>query len=329
MSDFHENPGRSCPLAYRYGAAALVTAPVLAAQTLYVVGGLYGNALALDAVESLASLEKSKPTICFNGDFNWFNVDALGFASINQRVLAHHAIAGNVEFELCTAMTDAGCGCAYPDSVDQGLVERSNRIHTRLKLTAQKFPDILQRLSRLPMFARFAVGDAQVAVVHGDANSLSGWSFDTAELDKPVNRASIVQAFAAAKVDIFASTHTCLPATRRFALAHGVGIVANNGAAGMPNFQGQSSGLLTRISVHACPYASVYGVQQAGVYVDTVAIDYDNSRWCEAFLRNWPEGSDAHASYWRRIQDGPDYQVRQACKADKYSGGLNDRFLSV
>ena len=98
MNDIHKNPGRSCPLAYRYGAAALARAPALSVQTLYVVGGLYGNSLALDAVEVLAAQEKSKPTICFNGDFNWFNVDDPGFVSINQRVLAYHAIAGNVEF---------------------------------------------------------------------------------------------------------------------------------------------------------------------------------------------------------------------------------------
>ncbi|QJC55588.1 hypothetical protein HC248_00869 [Polaromonas vacuolata] len=316
MNASNENPGRSCPLAYRYGAAALATAPIVSAQTLYVVGGLYGNAQALDAVDILAAQEKSKPTICFNGDFNWFNVDEPGFASINQRVLAHHAIAGNVEFELSTAMTDAGCGCAYPDNVDDSLVERSNRIHTRLKLTAQMFPEILRRLSSLPMFARYSVGDAQIAVVHGDANSLSGWSFDAAELDKSANRASIVQAFAAAKVDIFASTHTCLPSTRRFDLAHGMGIVANNGAAGMPNFQGQHAGLLTRISIHPCPHARVYGVKQAEVYIDTISIDYDTSSWSEAFLRNWPQGSDAHVSYWARIQDGPSYQVSQAFKPD-------------
>ena len=307
-----EVPGRSCPLAYRYGAAALAAAPAVSAETLYVVGGLYGNPFALDAVEAMAAQEKSEPTICFNGDFNWFNVDEPAFLSINQWVLAHHAIAGNVEFELCSAMMDAGCGCAYPENVDQSLVERSNRIHARLKLTAQKFPEILVSLSSLPLFARFSVGEAQIGVVHGDANSLSGWLFDAVELDMDANRDTIIQAFSAANVSIFASTHTCLPATRRFQLKDGIGVVANNGAAGMPNIQGQRTGLLTRISVYPSSHVTVHSVKHGGVYIDAIAICYDHVRWREAFLRNWPEGSDAHTSYWKRIEDGPSHQVNQA-----------------
>lgn len=41
-------------------------------------------------------------------------------------------------------------------------------------------------------------------------------------------------AFAEASVDVFASTHTCLPALCRFDGDEKV--VINNGAAGMPNF---------------------------------------------------------------------------------------------
>ena len=311
-----EVPGRSCPLAYQYGAAALAAAPAVSAETLYVVGGLYGNPFVLDAVEAMAAQEKSETTICFNGDFNWFNVDEPAFLSINQRVLAHDAIAGNVEFELSSAMMDAGCGCAYPENVDQSLVERSNRIHARLKLTAHKFPEILARLSALPLFARFAVGGEDVGVVHGDANSLSGWLFDAYELDKEFNRDTIVQAFSAANVSIFASTHTCLPAIRRFQLRDGIGIVANNGAAGMPNFQGQPAGLLTRISVHRSPQASICTLRHGAVHIDAIPIAYDDVRWRKVFLRNWPEGSDAYTSYWKRIKDGPEHHVNQAYRAD-------------
>ena len=307
-----EVPGRSCPLAYRYGAAALAAAPAISAETLYVVGGLYGNPFALDAVEAMAAQEKSKTTLCFNGDFNWFNVDEPAFVSINQRVLAHHAITGNVEFELCSALMDTGCGCAYPENIDQSVVERSNRIHARLKLTAQKFPKLLAGLSSLPMFARFSVGETKIGVVHGDANSLSGWLFDAVELDRETNRDTIIHAFSAANVNLFASTHTCFPAIRRFQLQEGTGIVANNGAAGMPNFQAQRTGLLTRISIYPTPNVSIYGLKQSGVYIDVIPICYDQLRWREAFLRNWPEGSDAHTSYWERIEDGPDHQFNQA-----------------
>jgi hypothetical protein len=49
-------PGRSCPLSYRYGAAALNRAPDYSAATLYI-GGLYGNRFALDALLHLRDAE--------------------------------------------------------------------------------------------------------------------------------------------------------------------------------------------------------------------------------------------------------------------------------
>lgn len=43
-------PGRGCPDSYGYGAAALSGPATLHADTLWVAGGLYGNALALEAL---------------------------------------------------------------------------------------------------------------------------------------------------------------------------------------------------------------------------------------------------------------------------------------
>ncbi|MCK7500655.1 MAG: hypothetical protein MZW92_68400 [Comamonadaceae bacterium] len=65
-----------------------------------MVGGLYGNERALDTVEALAAAERGPVTIVFNGDFNWFNVDSAAFRRINERVLGHAALLGNVEYEL-------------------------------------------------------------------------------------------------------------------------------------------------------------------------------------------------------------------------------------
>jgi myo-inositol 2-dehydrogenase/D-chiro-inositol 1-dehydrogenase len=45
-----EVPGRSCPLAYQYQPEALAQPAQLEADTLYVVGGLYGNPAALQAL---------------------------------------------------------------------------------------------------------------------------------------------------------------------------------------------------------------------------------------------------------------------------------------
>lgn len=309
----NEDAGRTCPLDYRYGAAALASSPVIATETLYVVGGLYGNAQSLDRVESMVKAESAPVTLVFNGDFNWFNSDDDSFRHINRAVLQHHALQGNVEFELHGADNASGCGCAYPDAVDQETVDRSNRIHERLKVTARRHPDILAQLAALPLFARYAVGGMTVGVVHGDGDSLAGWMFDAQEMGKPANQDTIASMFGKAQVNIFASTHTCLPALRRFELASiSHGIVINNGAAGMPNFQGIPGGLLTRISGHPSPHVPLYGEKLGGVFIDSLPIGYDSVRWRKEFLANWPSGSDAHQSYWSRIEHGPAYQLARA-----------------
>jgi len=108
-------PGRSCPLTYRYQPEALAQPAQLEADTLYVVGGLYGNPAALQALLERADGEPGDPpAIVFSGDFHWLDVDPEAFQTISETVLGHHAIKGNVEAELAAA-EDAGCGCAYPD----------------------------------------------------------------------------------------------------------------------------------------------------------------------------------------------------------------------
>ncbi len=306
--------GRTCPLHYRYGAERIATAPELAVETLYVVGGLYGNTQALDAIEAMAVQEPGPVTLCFNGDFNWFNVDDAGFAVINQRVLAYSAIQGNVEAELLATSDDAGCGCAYPDSVGADTVVRSNHIHARLKATAQRFPALQARLAALPMFARFNVGGCRVGVVHGDADSLAGWRFDEATLGSHNDDAWLAGAFTRANVDVFASTHTCLPALRQLEISSGPGVVINNGAAGMPNFAGQTQGLVTRISVRPPITPSAFGTRCSGIFVDALNVAYDQAAWCQNFLGNWPAGSDAHVSYYDRIQGRLDYTPAQVIK---------------
>lgn len=143
-------PGRICPAGYRYRVDEFRDCPAEASDTLYVVGGLYGNDPALDNVERLAQAENDPVTIVFNGDFNWFNVDPASFQRINQRVVAHAAVLGNVEYELAFGDGQAGCGCAYPESVDEATVARSNEIHARLKQTAVVFPAIREALQHLP-----------------------------------------------------------------------------------------------------------------------------------------------------------------------------------
>lgn len=312
-----EAPGRVCPLRYRYGPAAIAQAETRFTDTLYVVGGLYGNLPALDAIEAMARTDRPAgappPVLCFNGDFNWFNVEDRAFAEINLRVLANDAILGNVEAELDAPADDAGCGCAYPASVDAGVVERSNRIHARLKATARRHADLLDRIARLPMLARYRVGDCRVGVVHGDAESLAGWRFDVNALDDPAQEAWRASMFEAAAADLFASTHTCLPALRRIQLpSGGSGGIVNNGAAGMPNFSGDLTGLCTRIATTPSPHPALHEVRLGGAWVALLPVHFDTGRWQQEFLAQWPPGSPAWLSYFDRITRGPSFSPPQA-----------------
>src|SRR5204863_9493221 len=126
----------------------------------------------------LAAQERSRVSIVFNGDFHWFDAEKDWFSEIERRVSAHIALRGNVETEIARhGDIGAGCGCAYPESVGDDIVGHSNLILDDLRQVADALPNALQRLNRLPMHLVAEVGDAKVAIVHGDAWSLAGWNF--------------------------------------------------------------------------------------------------------------------------------------------------------
>ncbi|HKB81570.1 MAG TPA: hypothetical protein VKD04_00035 [Burkholderiales bacterium] len=307
------SPGRSCPPHYRYAPEALDRAPALYADTLYVIGGLYGNLPALSALQALASREPLPPQFVFNGDFNWFNIDPARFRQINEAVLEHFALRGNVETEIAGDDAGAGCGCGYPDYVPDKEVEFSNRIIDRLRCTAQDFPGIAQRLLQLPMHMTAQVGDVRVGIVHGDAESLAGWGFACDALADARNHPKIAGWFRRANVRVFACSHTCLAILREFDLPAGSAAVINNGAAGMPNFSGTQHGVITRISLTPAPAGrALYGARIGGVFIDALRLDYDQGLWMRNFVADWPEGSPAHASYFRRIVSGPAHTIDQA-----------------
>lgn len=304
-------PGRGCPTAYRYAPRSLDREPELRAGTLYVVGGLYGNVEALAEIAAMAGREDGPVRLAFNGDFHWFDVDAADFLHVSREVAKHAALRGNVETEVAGEESGAGCGCAYPADVSDAEVARSNRILERLRGTARAFPDVRRSLAALPMNFVARVGEARVAIVHGDAASLAGWGFAQPALDDPGHRRWLESAFAEARVDLFASSHTCLPALRRFDFGAGAVAVANNGAAGMPNFAGERCGVITRISTRPAREA-LYGTRVAGVFVDALAVRYDAAAWERRFLASWPGGSPAHESYFRRIAAGPRFAREHA-----------------
>lgn len=302
-------PGRTCPHHYRYSAAVFARPAELYAQALYVVGGLYGNPFALETVLDRARRESA--ALVFNGDFNWFDAEFADFRAINEAVLAHLAVRGNVETEIALEDSGAGCGCAYPEWVADAEVVRSNDILGRLRETARRHPDLRERLGALPMHLVAEVAGARVGIVHGDAESLAGWQFSQELLrDHPEGARALL---ARSRVDAFACTHTCLPVMQEFTTARGTALVVNNGAAGMPNFRDTQFGVATRIARERSPDA-LYRTRLGAAVVEAVPLRYDHQAWLARFDRIWPPGSPASLSYRQRIATGPAYTIEQAAR---------------
>jgi hypothetical protein len=303
--------GRVCPADYVYSPKVFARLPDFEAETVYVVGGLYGNLAALGTVEQLAAQEMAPVTIVFNGDFHWFDADPDWFAAIERGVAPHRALRGNVETEIARG-TDigAGCGCAYPESVSRSVVARSNEILNLLRNAAPH--QARPRLRDLPMHLVAEVAGLRVGTVHGDAAALAGWRFGQDELDNFSRRQWQSEVRAASHIDVFASTHTCLAALRDFVLPAGRLTIINNGAAGMPNFSGTRYGLISRIAATPSPHKPLYGLQRDGVHIDAIPLKYDHTAFLKPFLARWPEGSPAYESYYQRIVDGPNYSIPQA-----------------
>lgn len=307
-------PGRSCPRDYRYPPAVFARAADLEAQALYIVGGLYGNRFALEAVIAMAQREGA--TLVFNGDFNWFDVDAAAFEGVNETVLEHAALRGNVETEIAGEDSGAGCGCGYPEWVGDAEVERSNRILARLRETARGFPDLRARLGSLPVHLVAEIAGLRIGIVHGDAESLAGWQFSQEALGERPERAQAL--LAGSGVDVFACTHTCLPVMQEFDAPRGKALIVNNGAAGMPNFRDTRFGLATRIA--GAPSAqALYGSRLGATVVEAVPVRYDHEAWMAEFDRVWPAGSPAALSYRKRIASGPGYEMEQAVRTRTFS----------
>jgi hypothetical protein len=325
-------PGRTCPLAYRYQPEALARPAQLEADTLYVVGGLYGNPSALHAVLQRADQEPGGRTrVVFNGDFHWLDVDPDDFQAISETVLAHHATKGNVEAELAFdgSAQDAGCGCAYPDYVGDDVVERSNQIIGRLRATAARFPELVDRLGALPRYLTAEVAGERVGIVHGDPESLAGWRLALEAMEpgdpvvrqqigwrgQPTTAAELLDWFHRADVTVFASTHTGLPYAQAVPDGERRRLVVNNGAAGLPAFAGTTYGVVTRLSSTLQPPAdSLYGTTIGGLRGDALPVHFDSTRWKDRFLAQWPPGSPAHRSYFTRITGGARLRLHQAAR---------------
>ncbi|HEX9583777.1 MAG TPA: hypothetical protein VGB36_04660 [Gammaproteobacteria bacterium] len=305
-------PGRVCPVHYRYRPGELARAPRVRADTVWVVGGLYGNLEALHAIRSQVEAERAtggRVALVFNGDFHWFDADPDDYLAVQRAVEAERAIAGNVELELSQPASGAGCGCAYPGFVDDATVDRSNRIIERLRTNVNEVRGLRDALAGLPRLLRLVVGGAITGVIHGDPESVAGWRFAFESITDPARPLSAAQVRAWADesgVDAFACSHTCLP----WAASFGDIVVINNGSAGMPNFSGDPRVLVTRIAGDGSRHAdSLYAIERSGVCWEAVAVTYDVEAWLQRFRRTWPPWSPAYESYHGRMTRGPEHDL--------------------
>lgn len=218
-------------------------------------------------------------------------------------------------------------------------------------------------LRELPMFGVAEGAGLRVGIIHGDLTNLAGWSFAAEAVAPPDHTLrkqlgaehaecqsprEVIAQLAAAQIDLLACTHTCLPFGRVYdnddnnddddgdGLGAGGGdrarAVFNNGAAGMGNFDIDSSrlicgnsslatcGIATRVAPLDCPPpmddgGALYGCKLGSARVDAVPVHFDLQAWREDFERLWRPGSPAWNSYHARIVGGfPGYTVEQAAR---------------
>ncbi|WP_079204293.1 hypothetical protein [Pseudomonas sp. CC6-YY-74] len=302
--------GRDCPLDYRLETGAFAGPALFDCDSLYVIGGLYGNRQALVAFEALLADEPGARAV-FNGDAHWFDRDPVIFQAIEQGLSGHLALRGNVETELGRAHdSGAGCGCAYPLTVDDALVQRSNAIQAELNQTVRHLPGMAARLAARPATALVSVGGQRVAISHGDEQSLAGWNCAREALAEPERQQQLGQWLASNRLRVLATSHTCTAVALNLPQA----ALINNGAAGLPNFAGGRYGLVSRIATTPHP-AALYRCQRDGLFIEALPLNYAHDAFLADFDRQWPAGSPAARSYRSRILGACAEQPQQALLA--------------
>jgi predicted phosphodiesterase len=322
------SPGRSCPVSYRYRPEELAGPACASVATLFVVGGLYGNTSALQAILDRVDSEAEPAAIIFNGDFHYLDRSRESFELISKTVDRHYATLGNIEAELVSDASEAGCGCGYPEYVADEVVARSNEIMAALRQTASRIPASVTSLSRLPHHRTFDIDGVRVGVIHGDPTNLAGWALAVEALepgDEEVRRRvgwtgvstserDVADWFERMNVRVLASTHTGLPYAQDYDVGDERCLVFNNGAAGLPALREGPYGTITRISSHPeTPSDSLYGAWN-GLRCDALPVVYDIDQWLARFEESWSEGSAAYESYYRQFCEGADFSISQAAR---------------
>lgn len=296
-----KDAGRACPVDYRIDARAFSGAADARCSVLYVVGGLYGNPFAFDALDDLVASEAGDPLVVLNGDMHWFDKTAENFEEIERRAQRYVPLVGNVEAELRRQEdVGVGCGCAYPDCTPDDAVSRSNRIHKMLSIAMSARPDLKELMQGRPATMVVDVAGYRVGITHGDEKFIGGWDCSRESLQDVMRQDEIDRFMEKSSLDVFATTHTCAPV----ALGLARGLVVNNGAAGLPNFAGQQYGLVVRIAAEPRQDA-LFEAQIGDLHVQAIPLRYDHEAFLAWFDELWDETSPASVSYRDRIVSGP------------------------
>ena len=311
-----KDAGRACPIDYKLDQAVWASepAPEHCFDALLVVGGLYGNPFAGETVRAMAQAEREalgeggRVGVVYNGDMHWFDRTPEEFERIEDLSEGGIPLVGNVEAEVRRdSDIGVGCGCAYPDCTDDASVSRSNRIHKMMRDAVRTRPDLIARLEGRAGHMVARVGSCKVGITHGDETLLGGWDCSLEQLEQITRQAELSSFMAANGIDIFATTHTCAAVAAKL----NAGVFINNGAAGLPTFQGQQFGILTRIAPTPCDDA-VYRTQHKDLYVEAVPVRYDHNAYVEWFDSLWARRSPAEISYRKRILNGPACTIKDA-----------------
>lgn len=308
-----KDAGRACPLDYRIDPQAFASEADARCSVLYVVGGLYGNPFAFDALDDLVASESDDVLVVLNGDMHWFDKTAENFADIERRARRYVPLVGNVEAELRRQVdVGVGCGCAYPDCTPDDSVSRSNRIHKTLSLAVDARPELKEGLQGRPATMVVEVAGRRVGITHGDEKLVGGWDCSRESLQDVMRQDEVDLFMERSSLDVFTTTHTCAPA----ALSLARGVVVNNGAAGLPNFAGQRFGLVVRIACEPRQDA-LFESRVEDLHVQAIPLRYDHDAFLAWFDGLWDETSPASVSYRDRIVNGPDDKL-----ADSLLGGF-------
>lgn len=290
--------GRNCSLEYLLSKKWAEDIELVVDRPIYIIGGLYGNYQSLIKIKELANNETKQPLLVFNGDIHWFDIYEEDFLKVENFIESDIKLIGNVEYELLNKNNSLGCGCNYPEDVDEGIVNRSNVIHSLLKNNISN-EEILKKIYNRTSTICLEYFGKKIAITHGDEKNMAGWQCSNENLRNYERQKEIENWLKTNEIDVLATTHTCLPAILNLSNK----LVINNGAAGMANIKNSTFGLITRIANNKHKEALI-SKEIDNIFVELVKVDYDINNFINWFDSIWDQNSAASVSYRDRILYG-------------------------